>query len=175
MNLPGVMIRIGIAASLAASGISHAYLYVHGYQHIPTIGPSFVIQASVSFALALLIFLGGPAWLQWAAAMLAGGSLVAFALSRTVGLFGFSEQGWQPSPHAAISVGAELLTVALCALYVVEARRAGRRGVARLQSEGGDVSAVDAVVGSGDISGALAGEEDNKVGDFFRSAEPPGR
>ena len=56
--------------------------------------------------------------------MLAGGSLVAFALSRTVGLFGFSEQGWQPSPHAAIDVVAELLTVALWAAYLIEGRRA---------------------------------------------------
>jgi len=40
----------------------------------------------------------------------AGGALLAFVSSRTVGLFGFSERGWAPSPHAAISVGAEVLT-----------------------------------------------------------------
>jgi hypothetical protein len=56
--------------------------------------------------------------------MLAGGSLVAFALSRTVGLFGFSEQGWQPSPHAALDVVAELLTLGLFAVYLVEGWRA---------------------------------------------------
>jgi hypothetical protein len=115
MTFAGILARVGIAATLIVSGISHTYLYIHGYRHIPTIGTAFVIQASVSFALALLILLGGPAWLRWAAAALAGGSLVAFALSRTVGLFGFSEQGWQPSPHAAISVFAELLTVGLFA------------------------------------------------------------
>jgi hypothetical protein len=124
MTFAGVATRIGIAATLVASGISHAYLYVHGYQHIPMIGPSFIVQASVSFALAALILLGGPWWLRWAAAMLAGGSLVAFALSRTVGLFGFSEKGWQPSPHAVISVVAELLTVALWAAYLAVGRRA---------------------------------------------------
>jgi hypothetical protein len=118
------LIRLGIAMALTVSGISHAYLYVHGYQYIPTIGPAFILQASVSFALALLILLGGPGWLQWAAAALAGGALVAFALSRTVGLFGFSERGWDPSPHAAISVIAELLTVGLWAVYLVERRRA---------------------------------------------------
>ena len=31
------------------------------------------------------------------------------------GVFGFSEIGWDPSPHAAISVGAEVLTVLLWA------------------------------------------------------------
>ena len=39
------VIRIGFAATLAISGISHAYLYVHGYQYIPTIGAAFAAQA----------------------------------------------------------------------------------------------------------------------------------
>jgi drug/metabolite transporter (DMT)-like permease len=111
--------RLVMAVALAVSGFSHAYLYIHGYQHIPTISTAFVVQASVSFALALLILIGGPSWLQWAAAALAGGALGAFVLSRTVGLFGFSEQGWQPSPHAAISVVAEALTVGLWAAYLI--------------------------------------------------------
>jgi hypothetical protein len=120
------LLRIGIAASLAVSAASHAYLYIHGYQYIPTIGTAFLIQASVSFAVALLIVLGGPGWLRWVAAAVAGGSLVAFTLSRTVGLFGFSERGWDPSPHAAIAVGAEVLTVLLCAGALVRwARPAG--------------------------------------------------
>lgn len=111
-----ILVRIGFAASLLGSAASHAYLYVHGYQHIPMIGTSFLIQASASFALAVLILLGGPWWLRWAAAAIAGGSLVAFALSRTAGLFGFTERGWDPSPYAAISVAAEVLTVLLWTL-----------------------------------------------------------
>ena len=120
--------RIGIAVAMAVSGVSHAYLYIHGYQHIPTIGAAFVLQASVSFAVAVLLLIGGPGWLRWAAAMVAGGALVAFVLSRTVGLLGFSERGWQPSPHAAGSVVAELLTVGLWVAYLVGRRRAGARG-----------------------------------------------
>ncbi len=85
------------------------------------------MQASISFAIAVLIVAGGPGWLQWVAAVLAAGSLVAFGLSRTVGLLGFSERGWQPSPHAALSVVAELLTVGLCAAYLVYRQRAGAR------------------------------------------------
>lgn len=124
MRVAEVIIRIGIGVTLAISGISHAYLYVHGYQRIPTISTAFILQASVSLAVAALILVGGPAWLQWAAATLASGALVAFALSRTVGVFGFSEQGWQPSPHAAVDVVAELLTVGLWAVYLIEGRRA---------------------------------------------------
>jgi hypothetical protein len=118
-----IVIRLAMALAVATSGISHAYLYVHGYQHIPMIGTAFLVQAGASFALALLILIGGPWWLRWAAAALAGGALVAFTLSRTVGLFGFSETGWQPSPHAAISVIAEVLTVGLWAVYIVGLRR----------------------------------------------------
>lgn len=122
MTLAGFMARIGIALTLGVSGVSHTYLYIHGYQHIPTVGAAFVVQASISLAIAVLILVGGPGWLQWVAAVVAGGSLVAFALSRTVGLFGFSERGWQPSPQAAVSVVAELLTVGLWASYLMYRR-----------------------------------------------------
>ncbi len=120
------LLRLGLAASLAVSAASHAYLYVHGYQHIPQIGTAFLIQASVSFALAVLILVGGPGWLHWAAAAVAGGSVVAFVLSRTVGIFGFVERGWEPSPHAAVSVGAEVVTVLLWAGGLVGWRVSGR-------------------------------------------------
>lgn len=127
MTFTEAITRIGMPAAVAASGISHAYLYIHGYRHIPTIGVAFVLQASVSFAVAVLILVGGPGWLRWAAAAAASGALLAFGLSRTVGLFGFSERGWQPSPHAAVSAIAELLTVALWAAYLVGGRRAAAR------------------------------------------------
>src|SRR5271163_4600120 len=55
-----ILIRLAMAAALAVTGISHAYLYVHGYQHIPTIGTAFVVQASVSFALAVQPGFHGP-------------------------------------------------------------------------------------------------------------------
>jgi hypothetical protein len=114
-----LLLRLGLAASLAVSAFSHAYLYLHGYQHIPMIGTSFLIQASVSFSLALLVAAGGPWWVEWSAAAMAGGSLVAFILSRTVGLFGFTERGWEPAPHAALTVVAEALCVLLWAAAFV--------------------------------------------------------
>jgi len=125
MTSKDLLLRLGIAVSLVASAVSHAHLYRHGYQHIPNIGDGFLVQASVSFALAGLILVGGPYWLRWAAAALAGGSVVAFAMSRTIGLAGFIEQGWDPSPYAAISVAAELATVVLCIAgrRIVVARR----------------------------------------------------
>jgi hypothetical protein len=113
------VLRLALALALAVSAASHAYLYIHGYQHIPKIGTAFLVQASVSAALAVLIIGGGPWWLDWVAAAVAGGSLAAFAVSRTVGLFGFTERGWDPAPHAAITVVAEALCVALWAAVFV--------------------------------------------------------
>jgi hypothetical protein len=127
MKLTDIGLRVAIAAALAVSGISHAYLYIHGYRHIPNIGTAFLLQASVSVAVAVLLVVGGPGWLRWAAAALAGGSLVAFALSRTVGVLGFTERGWQPSPHAAISAVAEGLTVVLWAVWLLHRRAAVAR------------------------------------------------
>ena len=117
-----VAFRLGISASLAVSGVVHAYLYVNGYRDVPTIGPAFLGQAIVFCVLALLILAGGPAWLRWVAGVLSAGALVAFALSRTVGLFGFTELGWNPSPQAAVSVIAEVLTVVFVAASVLSSR-----------------------------------------------------
>ena len=124
MRLTDIALRLGIAAALAVTGVTHAYLFIHGYRHIPNIGTAFLLQASVCCAVAVLLVVGGPGWLRWAAAALSAGSLGAFALSRTVGLLGFTERGWQPAPHAAISVIAEVLTVVLWAGWLQLSRRA---------------------------------------------------
>lgn len=108
-----VALQAAIGATLATSGVLHADLYVRGYRSIPTIGPAFLVQSSVFVALAFLITLGGPRWLHWVAAVAAAGSLLAFGLSRTVGLAGFVEHGWD-APYGVVSVIAETLTVVLC-------------------------------------------------------------
>ena len=121
-------VRFGIAATLAISGVIHAHLYIDGgYRHVPTVGPGFLWQASIFCAVAALILVGAPEWFSWAGALLSIGALIAFALSRTVGLFGFTERGWSPSRYGAVSVIAEALTVALVAVSVppkhIRARR----------------------------------------------------
>jgi hypothetical protein len=118
-----MILRIVIAAGLAVSGLSHAILYVQGYQHIPIIGMGFLWQASVFFAVAALILVGGPEWLFGAAGVLSVGALGAFALSRTVGLAGFTERGWEPAPHAVITALAEFVTVVACGAWWVRRRR----------------------------------------------------
>jgi hypothetical protein len=129
MTIINLTVRAAIGASLAISGVVHAYLYGTGYRDIPTIGPAFLVQGSAFCALAVLILAGAPAWLRLAAGVGAAGSLVAFALSRTVGLFGFAETGWEPAPYAMISVVAEVLTVLLVAAEFARSRSALRERV----------------------------------------------
>ena len=80
------------------------------------------MQTIVFCVLVLLILAGGPDWLRWVAGVLSAGALVAFALSRTVGLFGFAERGWNPAPQAAVSAIAEVLTVVFVAASVLSSR-----------------------------------------------------
>jgi hypothetical protein len=131
MKIANLALRWAVAATLAVAGVVHAYLYVDGYRDIPVVGPGFLVQASVFCAVAVLILAGGPAWLDLVAALGALGSLMAFALSRTVGLFEFVETGWQPSPYAAITVITEVLTVVLVA---AEALRQRPRTFTRVRS-----------------------------------------
>jgi hypothetical protein len=111
-----LLLRVGAAGCLAASGVIHAQLYLHGYRAIPGIGPAFLLQASGSFAVALLLVLTPAAVLRLAAAALAAGALVGFILSRTIGVLGFVEYGLQPAPQALISVLVEIVTLGLLAV-----------------------------------------------------------
>lgn len=130
MTITKLAMRVAISASLAVSGFVHAYLYIDGYRDIPTVGPAFLLQGGAFCALAVLILGGGPAWLRLAAAAGAAASLAAFALSRTVGLFGFTETGWQPTPYAMLAVASEVLTVLLVAATAVRRRPVPRRRAA---------------------------------------------
>jgi hypothetical protein len=116
-------VRIGIGATLIVSGVVHAYLYIHGYQYIPTIGTAFLLQAGVFCALGVLVLVGGPDWLSWSGGALSVAAIITFALSRTIGLLGFTEHGWEP-PYGPVSVIAQILTVVLVAAAVLTSRRA---------------------------------------------------
>ncbi|HEX4360648.1 MAG TPA: hypothetical protein VH141_24155 [Pseudonocardia sp.] len=115
--------RIATAVCLAVSGLLHAQLYLHGYRVIPVIGPSFLLQASGSVAVAVLLLVAGPAILRLGAAGLAAGALFGFAASRTVGLFGFVERGFDPAPQALLSLLAEVAVLLLLAVPYVRGRR----------------------------------------------------
>jgi len=127
--------RLGLAICLAASGYIHAELYVHGYRVIPGIGPSFLLQASGSFAVALLLLVTGSPVLRLGAAGLAAGALAGFVLSRTVGVLGFVEHGLQPAPQALISVLVEVAALVLLAAPPAARLFSARWSSARWSSE----------------------------------------
>ncbi|WP_112237688.1 hypothetical protein [Kribbella monticola] len=105
--------RLAVALCLATSGYIHAQLYVRGYHAIPYIGTSFRWDAAASFAVAALFLVGRPVLLRLAAAGLCLSGLAGFTVSRTIGLFGFTERGWQPAPQAVLSVLAWVVALAL--------------------------------------------------------------
>ncbi|MEZ0114088.1 hypothetical protein ABH920_008122 [Catenulispora sp. EB89] len=129
-----VGLRVASAATLSVSGYIHAQLYVTGYRFIHVVGVLFLLQASASFAVAALVLAGGPVLLRLAAAGAAAGALGGFAASRTVGVFGFTERGWQPSPQSLISVLVEVATLLLLVPTYVEAVKWARVEVARLRA-----------------------------------------
>src|ERR1700710_2697654 len=104
---PILLARVTAAGCLAGSGVIHAQLYLTGYRTIPWIGPAFLLQASGSFAVALLLLLSFAAVPRLAAAAIA---------SRTIGVLGFVEYGLLPAPQALISVLVEIGALALLAV-----------------------------------------------------------
>ncbi|MCU7724949.1 hypothetical protein ODJ79_14575 [Actinoplanes sp. KI2] len=132
MSTARLVIRLVVVATVAVSGYVHAELYVDGYRFVPHVGPMFLLQAAVSFALATLLLLGGPLLVQLAAAGTALGALGGFVLSRTVGIWGFTERGFQPHPQALVSVLSELATLGLLtALWIQALRHRAAGGAAR--------------------------------------------
>ena len=111
-----------IAVAMLVSGLLHGYLYAHRYREIPVIGAGFLVQASAFCAVAVLLAVGGPRWFWWVSAVLSAGALVAFGLSRTVGLFGFVERGFEPVPYALLSVVTEAVVVLMVGVWALWVR-----------------------------------------------------
>jgi len=117
-------VRVLAAAATAVTGYVHAELYIDGgYRVIPTVGPAFLLLASAAFAVAALLLVSGSPGLRLGAAGVACGALGGFVMSRTVGVFGFTERGLQPAPQALISLVAELTLLASLLAWEVLLRR----------------------------------------------------
>ena len=113
-----------IAVATAVTGFVHANLYVDGgYRAIHVVGPSFLLLSSGAFAVAALLLVSGSPVLRLGAAAVAAGALGGFVMSRTVGVFGFTERGLQPAPQALISLISELGALALLLYLEVMLRR----------------------------------------------------
>ena len=111
------------AILLLAGGIIHLNLWTSGYRHIPNIGPMFMANFLASIALAAAVMTSSRAGVAIVGITFAAGSLTALVLSRTVGVFGFSEAIWttQAVKTLASEVGA---IVALGSILIMQRRTA---------------------------------------------------
>jgi hypothetical protein len=123
------VVRLVAGVMLIVSGYIHADLYLGGYSGIPVIGPAFLLQATAGVVVGLLLFFANSLLLRLLGAAVAVGALAGFLASRTVGVFGFIERGFDPAPQAGISVAVEITALVLLLVPVVAELR--RRGVAR--------------------------------------------
>lgn len=110
------------AALTLAGGLVHLQLWNDGYRFIDTIGVLFLVNAALSVVVAAALVARPSAPVAAGAAAFNVGSLAALVLSRTVGVFGFTEPVW--TNEAWQVLGAELGALAALAVLVVPRRPA---------------------------------------------------
>ena len=114
------------AALLIWSATIHLLLWSQSYQHIPTIGPLFLVQGIVGILIAIsIVILRGPLVLA-GGALFAVGTLGGLLLSVNVGLFGFQDS--LSAPYATESLVVEAVAAGVLALGVIVQLLLGRRG-----------------------------------------------
>jgi hypothetical protein len=125
-----LVLRVIGAALVLAVGAIHLQLYFDSYRHVPqaNVGRSFILNAVAALVVAIAIVV----WRHWlplvAGIVLLDATLFAFALSRTsVGIFGFTEQGWNPSPQAALAVACEVAAAVVLVVTLALEWRPARR------------------------------------------------
>lgn len=118
---PAALAVLGLAAlAVAVGGWEHAYLYHRGYSDIDTIGPLFLINAVASLGTVLVLLARRPLPFVLLSLAISVGSLIAIVLTRTTGLFGFEESGYDG--RAVLTIVAEVVAVVLTVAGAVLAR-----------------------------------------------------
>ena len=101
------------ALLLVLSAIIHIHLWSQSYQHIPTIGPLFLIQGIAGIVLAVTVAVLRQPAILIGAALFAIGTIGGLLLSVYVGLFGFRDS--LSAPYAAMSLIFEAVAFAVLA------------------------------------------------------------
>lgn len=122
---PGEAVLRAVAAGCALlNAVVHLLLVPEHLAEVPYVGGLFLVGgvALVVAALGLARRNPTPAWVL--GALVSAGMVLGFALSRTVGLPGYHEQGWEP-PYGILALVTEVtFLVALGAWWGVTAARA---------------------------------------------------
>jgi EamA domain-containing membrane protein RarD len=114
------------ALLLLAGGMIHFHLWESGYRHIPKIGPLFLANSVGSVVLAAVVPFVRRAAVSVTAIAFAAMSLVALILSRTVGVFGFTELVW--TPDAVKTLASEIgVILVLGFTLILQTRAAGHQ------------------------------------------------
>lgn len=97
-------------AAVLVSAVVHLQLWAQGMRDVDVVGPAFLLNGVGGVLIAVAVV----AWRHWlpllAAAGFGAATLGAFAMSRTVGLFGVHETIW--TSEAVTSAVAEVLAIA---------------------------------------------------------------
>jgi plastocyanin len=129
VNRAATLLRYLAAALLLVGGLVHLKLYFDGYRDFPdeNLGRSFLLNVVASVVVAIAVAVRRDWWVRIAGIVVAGGTLAAFAISRTDrGIFGLKEDGLNPSPEALIALLAEIGAIVVLALLLATDRpRAG--------------------------------------------------
>ena len=111
-------LRALTAGLLVLGGYVHLHRWQGGYKGIPQIGPLFLTNAIVSFALAGVILFWTAKPITLSVAALQVGTLVGFVLSRTIGVFNFKETTFGSDEGAALAAEIGALVVVAVLLSV---------------------------------------------------------
>ena len=123
------------AVLILAGGAVHLQLWRGGYRGIPRIGPWFMANVVISAVLAVALLVRNDARVALAGVVFSLASLGALVMSRTIGIFGFTERTWTSSVVRATGaeVGALLVLTVILAMHrspriPVPVRSPGRDG-----------------------------------------------
>jgi hypothetical protein len=123
----------GGAALAAWSAAIHLHLWLHGYRHIPTIGPLFLAQSTIGLAVAAAAVAIRRGVTAVAGAAYLAATSVGLLVSATVGLFNFHDG--LDAPYAGLSLTIQLVGMVLFGLAAVASARGRdrRRRLTRLR------------------------------------------
>ena len=118
--------RLLAAALILAGGAVHLQLWQGGYRGIPRIGPWFLANVIISVVLAVALMVRKDPRVSLAGMLFSIASLGALVMSRTVGIFGFTERAWTPAAlRAAVAeIGAFVILAVILATCRMRKRRA---------------------------------------------------
>ena len=83
------LLYLADAGLLVASGLIHLHLWDIAYRHVATLDVLFLVQVFLCALAAVALLVTRHLLVVLAAAALMAGTIVGFALARTVGIFGF--------------------------------------------------------------------------------------